>query len=99
MRKIRQETSHLLKETAVSIRQITAFIGMTNAAKQAITVAPLFHRQLQALINRVLPLVGFPDAMKQSYNHQVKLSANAREDLMWWSQSVVNHNAAPIRIP
>ena len=28
--------THLLKATSVSIQQITAFIGMTNAAKQAI---------------------------------------------------------------
>ena len=40
--------------TTVSIWQIAAFIGMTNAVKAGHTMAPLYHRQLQALINRVL---------------------------------------------
>ena len=55
MRKIQQEAMHLLKAASVSI---AAFIGMTNAAKQAIPMVPMYHRQLQALINRVIPLAG-----------------------------------------
>ena len=77
-----------------------AFIGMTNAVKQAIPMAPMYHRQLQALINRVIPLVGSePQAMRQSYHNQVELTVEAREELTWWSQAARNHNAAPIIIP
>ena len=38
----------------VTIRELAAFVGMTNAAKQAIPIAPLFHRYIQAPINRVV---------------------------------------------
>ena len=42
MPKIQQEAIHLLKEV-LSIWKIAALIGMTYAARQAITIAPLFH--------------------------------------------------------
>ena len=100
MRKIQQEATHLLKAASVSIQQIAAFIGMTNAAKQAIPMAPMYHRQLQALINRVIPLAGSElQAMRQSYHNQVELTVEAREELTLWSQAARNHNAAPIIIP
>ena len=100
MRKIQQEATHLLKAASVSIRQITAFIGMTNAAKQAIPMAPMYYRQLQALINRVISLAGSElQAMRQSYHNQEEFTVKAREELTWWSQVARNHNAAPIIIP
>ena len=100
MRKIQQEATHLLKEVSLSIWQIAAFIGMTNVARQAIPMAPMYHHQLQALINRVIPLAGpAPQVMRQSYHNQVELTAEAREELTWWSQAAKNHNAAPIIIP
>ena len=83
MRKIQQDATNLLKAASVSIRQIAAFIGMTNAAKQAIPMAPVYHRQLQALINRVIPLAGSElQAMRQSYHNQVELPLEAREELV-----------------
>ena len=100
MRKIQQEATDLLKAASVSIWQIAAFIGMTNAAKQAIPMASMYHRQLQALINRVIPLAGSEiQAMRQSYHNQVELTVEAREELTWWSQAARNHNTAPIIIP
>ena len=51
MRKIKQEAVHLLQKPLVSIQEFATFVGKTTAARQAISVAPLFHRQLQALIN------------------------------------------------
>ena len=99
MRKIQQEARQLLKETTVSIRRIATFIGMTNAARQAITIAPLFYRHLQALVNRAQLLADSPVAMRQKYHLQVNLTAEAREDLVWWSREATSHNAAPIRVP
>ena len=93
-----QEAIHLLKE-ALSIWKIAALIGITYAARQAITIAPLFHCQLQALVNIVPPLADSPEAMKQKYHIQVDLTTEAREDLVWWSQKGTSYNAAPIRVP
>lgn len=36
----------------VSVQKLAAFVGMKTAAKQAVRVAPLFYRHLQALINK-----------------------------------------------
>ena len=99
MQKIQQEALQLLKETIVSIWKIAAFIGMTNAARQAVTIALLFHRHLQALVNRALYLADSPETMKQKYHLQVDLTAKAREDLFWWSREATSHNAATIRVP
>ena len=71
----------MLKESSASIRRSTAFIGMTTAARQAITVASMYHCQLQGLINRAIPLSGPKETMKQSYQYQVKLTMEAREEL------------------
>ena len=53
---IQREPKHLHSKSEVSIQNLATFVGMTAAAKQAILVAPLFHRHLQALINSVVPL-------------------------------------------
>ena len=55
--------------------------------------------RLQALINRVIPLAGSTETMKQSYHYQVELTMEAREELTCWSQAAGSHNAAPIMIP
>jgi len=57
---------------------------MTTATKQAIRVAPLFHRHLQALINRVVPLASSVEEVKQSYHQLVKISVEATQELKWW---------------
>lgn len=42
---------------------------MTYAVRHAIAVAPMYHHQLQALINRVIPLAGPSEGVKQSYHY------------------------------
>ena len=54
MQKIFCEATHLAEKSLVTIQKLAAFVGMTNAAKQAIPIAPLFYRHIQALINRVI---------------------------------------------
>ena len=54
MQKICCKATNLAEKSLVTIRELAAFVGMTNAAKQAIPIAPLFHRHIQALINRVV---------------------------------------------
>jgi len=50
-----EEARLLCSKATTIVQQIAAFIGMTSATRQVISVAPLFHWHLQALINRVLP--------------------------------------------
>ena len=44
--KICGEATHLAEKSMVTIPELAAFLGMTNAAKQAIPIAPLFHRHI-----------------------------------------------------
>jgi len=55
--RIQKEARLLSSKVTTTVQQIASFVGMTSAAKQAISVAPLFHQHLQALINRVVPLL------------------------------------------
>ena len=59
-------------------------------------MAPLFHRHLQALINRVVPLASSIEEVKQFYHQMVELSVEARQELVWWTQEMQDHNGAPL---
>ena len=54
MKKIKQDAVDLLQKPPMSIKKMATFVGKTTAASQAIRMAPLFHRHLQALINSVI---------------------------------------------
>ena len=54
---------------------------MTTAARQAIPVAPLFHSQLQALINSVVSQAQSAEAVQQAYHQEIALSVEERTDL------------------
>ena len=83
IKKIKQEAACLLKKPLVSIQHLATFVGMTTAAKQAIPVAPLFHRQLQALINSVVSQAQSAEAVQQAYHQEIALSGEARTELEW----------------
>ena len=74
-----------------------------TSAKQAVRMATLFHRHLQALINRVVPLATSVEEVKQSYHQMVMISADGndfgrRQELMWWVQEVQKLNGAPLLV-
>ena len=96
--RIQQEARLLQAKTTVSVQKLAAFVGMTTAAKQAVRMAPLFHRHLQALINIVVSLATSVEEVKQSYHQMVEISAEAREELMWWVQEVQKYNGAPLLV-
>jgi len=75
--RIQQEAKQLHAKPEVSIQKLATFVGMTTAAKQAIRVAPLFHRHLQVLINRVIPLASSIEEVKQCYHQVVKMSCRS----------------------
>ena len=60
-----KEARLLSSKATTIVQQIAAFIGMTSATRQVISVAPLFHWHLQALINRVVPLAASLEEVKQ----------------------------------
>ena len=80
---IQQEAKQLQAMSEVSVQKLAMLVGRTTAAKQAIRVAPLFHRHLQALINRVVPLASSIEEVKQCYHQMVELSVEARQELVW----------------
>ena len=99
LRKIQQEVMHLLKEVSVSIRQIAAFIGMTNAVRQAIPVAPMYHRQLPSSDKQSDTPSGPSTTGDEAELPQPSgTHCGSRRRATWWSQAARNHNAAPIII-
>ena len=81
--RIQQEAKQLQAMSEVSVQKLAILVGRITAAKQAIRVAPLFHRHLQALINRVVPLASSIEQVKQCYQQMVELSVEARQELVW----------------
>ena len=65
MARVRQEAKQLHSKVETSVQKVAAFVGMTIAAKQVIRMAPLFHRHLQALINKVVLLVSIIEEVKE----------------------------------
>ena len=94
--RIQQEARQMLSKTEVSVQKLAAFVGMTTAVKQAVRVAPLFHRHLQAVINRVVPLASSLEEVRQSYHQIVEISREASQELGWWMQEMQNYNKAPL---
>ena len=99
IKKIKQEAACLLKKPLVSIQHLATFVGMTAAARQAIPVASLFHRQLQALINSVVSQAQSAEAVQQAYHQEIALSVEVRTVLEWWVQEAATHNQSPVTPP
>ena len=98
LRKIAQDAKKLLERSTVSVRELAAFVGKTTAAREAIRVAPLFHRHLQALMNSVISHLPMEETHK-GYSQLVELSEGAKKELTWWNQEAVKWNSAPIIPP
>ena len=86
LRQIRKEATHLLTCQVVSTHQLSQFIGKLNATTQAIQVAPLFYRALQANLQEALA-VG-----NQNYNQILPLGTEAQEELRWWQHHLTQWN-------
>ena len=95
---IQQEAGLMHSKMEVSVQKLTAFVGMTTAAKQGVRVTPLFHCHLQALINRVVPLASFLEEVKQSYHQMVEILGEASQELIWWMQELQKCNKAPLLV-
>ena len=98
IQKICGEATHLAQKSMVTIRELAAFVGMTNAVKQAIFIAPLFHHHIQALINRVVAQAEQRE-VKQQYQRMAVLTPEAQAELLWWARTAKTYNSAPLIQP
>ena len=96
MKRIKQDAVHLLQKPLVSIQEMATFVGKTTAASQAIRVAPLFHRQLQALINSVISQAQLKVEVQQAYHQKIALTTEAWAEFQWWAQKASAQNQAPV---
>ena len=96
IKRIKQDAVHLLQKPLVSIQEMATFVGKTTAASQAIRVAPLFHRQLQALINSVISQAQLKVEVQQAYHQKIALTTEAQAELQWWAQEASAQNQTPV---
>ena len=95
IKKIWAETGKVLQSPTVSALALSRIIGKMNAATQAISMAPLYYRGLQACLREALQ-------GNQNYASVVTLTNEAREELKWWrdhftqwnGRSLITHNTS-----
>ena len=79
IRKIVKEGRRLWEKKALSVRDLAVYEGNTMATRQAIQVVPLFHRQLQSLINDIISQLTTKEMWK-AYRQVVELSEDAMKE-------------------
>ena len=91
LEKILESSKRILMKSKVSIREITALIGLYNSASMAIQLGPLFHRYLDS--DKCLAL----KENLQNYDKKICLSNNSVNEIEWWINNVKNYNGKVIR--
>lgn len=86
IRNIRADTNKLRTAETVTALDLSRFLGKLNSTTQAISVAPLFYRQLQDNLQAVLR------QNNQDYSGMMTLTRGAREELEWWMTHLTNWN-------
>lgn len=76
VRKIQRECQKALTVPSLTLRKLASLIGLLNSSIQAVFPAPLHYRHLQNLKNQQL-------CHSMSYESEVLLSPQAREELSW----------------
>ena len=74
IKKMRSETDKVLQTQSVTALMLSRLIGKMNAATQAILMAPLYYRNLQACLREALQKA-------QDYSSTATLTEEAREEL------------------
>ena len=86
MKKICAESRAMARTDQVSARALARLVGKMNATVWVIPPAPLFYRHLQMALSTTL------NRSSHSYEVQVPLSQNCREELMWWDNHMIEWN-------
>lgn len=85
IRDVRREASKMVNKGAATVRQLSSFIGKTNAMTAAIFPARLRSQHLLQLKNASL-------AAGKQWTDVVDLTAEAKEDLLWWKTGLRTWN-------
>jgi hypothetical protein len=91
--KIQEKCRTMVTERLTTVRELASVIGQLVAAVRAIAPAPLHYRQLQLQKARELYRNG------QSYEATLKLTPEAIQELMWWSEELKLWNGRSIIRP
>ena len=92
-KKIRLEARKLLKAQQVQARDLSRLIGKMSAAMRAIPPAPLFYRTLQAELAQALA------HHDQDCNAPLVLTREAKEELQWWIDHLLQWNGKALISP
>jgi hypothetical protein len=92
-KKIRLEARKLLEAQQVQARDLSRLIGKMSAAMRAIPPAPLFYRTLQAELAQALA------HHDQDYNAPLVLTREAKEELQWWIDHLLQWNGKALISP
>ena len=87
LRKISQDAYCLLHQMTVSVRELARFVGKAVATVRGISVAPLYYRALQRMINSVPSADSSHPAVTEKFSVHLLLSQEAKADIMWWAVS------------
>ena len=80
--KIKKLADKLLKSKHISIQELAEFIGNVVAAEHGVYAAPLYYKRLEIERNQALA------HSKGNYDHLIKLSEDARQDVLWWFDNI-----------
>ena len=90
--KIKQNCLDLVSRQSVSARDLAQLIGRLTATNQAVLPSPLHYRSLQILKTKALHAGG-------SYDHQVQLDEESKQELIWWSSKLSMWNGKALVRP
>ena len=83
----------LLEAPQIQARDLSRLIGKMSAAMRAIPPAPLFYRTLQAELAQALA------HHDQDYNAPLVLTREAKEELQWWNDHLLQWNGKALISP
>ena len=92
-KKIRLEARKLLEAPQIQARDLSRLIGKMSAAMRGIPPAPLFYRTLQAELAQALA------HHDQDYNASLVLTREAKEELQWWIDHLLQWNGKALISP
>lgn len=92
--RIKKACQHQLLQKSISALQLSQLLGQLSSTRQAVLAAPLYLRELQRCLARV---VHHPaDYSNDNVVHWTQL---ARKELTWWATHLPEQAFRPIRIP
>jgi len=84
MRKIQQDTTQILAQEQIQLREVDRFVGKVVAVARAFPIALLHYKALQFTMNSVLPVTHSQEDLVRKYNSMIKMNTESKADLVWW---------------